>query len=140
VVEQPAFVQHGQAGLADGRLDFFESVPAALAAGAPDVLLLGSVLPYVPEPHALLRTLLAVPPARVLVERTAVVGGPRDRLTVQHVPASLGGGSYPCWHLARAGLLAHFADYELLREEAAADGAADGVDFRNLWFGRRNTP
>lgn len=137
VVEQPAFVAHGTRELADGRLAFFESVPAALAAGAPDVLLLGSVLPYVPEPHALLRALLAAPLQRVLVERTAVVPGTRDRLTVQHVPASLGGGSYPCWLLAREGLLAHFADYELLRDEATADGAAAGVDFRNLWFGRR---
>lgn len=134
VVEQPAFVAAGRKGFADGRLEFFDSAKAALAAGAPDVLLLASVLPYVPAPHDLLRTLLAVPCRLVLVERTGVVSGPCDRLAVQHVPARLGGGSYPCWLFSREKLLAHFAAYTLLRDEPAFDGATPGVDFRSYWF------
>jgi len=137
VVEQPAFVATGRAELADGRLEFFESAAAALAAGVPDVLLLAGVLPYLMEPHGVLRTLLATPYRHVLVERTGFTPGARDRLTVQKVPAAIGGGSYPCWFFARAGLLAHFAGYNLLRDEVAPDGAAAGVEFRNLWFGRK---
>ena len=136
VVEQPAFVAAGRREFADGRLGFFDSAESALASGRPDVLLLASVLPYVPAPHALLRTLLAVPYRYVLVERTGIVAGPRDRLAVQQVPSSLGGGSYPCWLFSREQLLVHFKGYRLLREESSFAGAGAGVDYRNFWFER----
>jgi putative methyltransferase (TIGR04325 family) len=138
VVEQPAFAAAGRREFADGRLDFFDSVAAAQAAGPADVLLLGSVLPYVPAPHALLGELLAKPWQLVVIERTGLVPGARDRLTVQRVPERLGGGSYPCWFLSRERLLATFAaGYELRRDEIAFDGATAGVEFRDCWFGRK---
>jgi len=136
VVEQPGFVAAGRAEFASDRLGFFESVETALAAGRPDVLLLGSVLPYIPNPHHMLRTLLAAPCRYVLVERTGIVQQTGDRLVVQHVSKRLGGGSYPCWLFSRTQLLSHFADYRLLREEVAFDGAAAGAEFLNFWFGR----
>jgi putative methyltransferase (TIGR04325 family) len=137
VVEQPAFVAAGRAEFADGRLQFFESAEMALAAGRPDVLLLASVLPYVPAPYELLRTLLAVPYRYVLVERTGVVTRANDSLTVQYVPPRLGGGSYPCWLFSRERLLARFGAYQLRRDERAFEGGTAGVDFRSFWFERR---
>ncbi len=138
VIEQPAFVAAGRREFADGRLEFHGSVAEAMAAGRPDVLLLASVLPYVPEPHILLRTLLGMPYRFVLVERTGMVARPADRLTVQQVPAEPGRASYPCWFFNRGRLLAHFAaDYDLIREETTADGVHAGADFRSFWFRRK---
>ena len=57
VVEQPRFVQAGQEYLRDNVLNFSSSLDQAIAEGKPDVLLMSSVLPYLPDPLELLRGL-----------------------------------------------------------------------------------
>jgi putative methyltransferase (TIGR04325 family) len=139
VVEQPHFVACGRARFANERLRFFESVQACLAElGQPHVLLLSSVLPYVPDPHRLLASLLAHPFAFVIVDRTPTRDGARDRLTVQRSAARLGGASYPAWFFARAKLLRGFEHTYRLREEfVSLDRANIPSRYEGFLFQRR---
>lgn len=137
VVEQPAFVAVGQRDLADSRLAFFATIESATAQGPTDVLLLSSVLQYLPEPHATLDLLLAKRFPLVVLDRVPLIDRGRDRLTIQHVPASINKASYPCWYFDRERLLAHFsAAYEIQAEFAGADGDRDGATYVGFVFKR----
>jgi putative methyltransferase (TIGR04325 family) len=137
VVEQPAFVAAGRREFASDELNFHETIDEACAGGVPDVLVLGSVLPYLPRPLATLRELLQQAPDHLLIERTGfVVAGPAQ-LTVQRVPRAIYPASYPCWFLERPELLAVTAgSYRLTFEQRDDIETPRGLEFRSLHFSR----
>jgi len=106
VVEQPGLVAAGQREFTRGPVRYFPSVEACWAAEQPPTVLLSSVLPYLEDPHALLRDLGRRPFRRIIIDRTGFTARGRDRLTVQQVPPEIYDASYPCWFFDRAGLLA----------------------------------
>lgn len=99
VVEQAELVEAGRREFTAGPLQFFASVDECVAATAPRVVLLSSVLPYVESPRALLADLGGRDFDHLIVDRTGFVDRGRDWLTVQHVPAAIYEASYPCWFL-----------------------------------------
>jgi putative methyltransferase (TIGR04325 family) len=136
VVEQPAFVAAGREFEGDG-LEFHPTVAAASAAGAPDFIVLGSVLPYLPSPLSTQAELLAVGARHVFVERTGFTTAGRARLTVQHVPRSIYRASYPCWFLDRAEFLRCFAPgYRVVDEQREPIATPAGLEFRTFHFAR----
>lgn len=138
VVELPAVVALGRREFADGRLAFFESVEEACAGVRPDVALLSSVLPYVADGRGLLESVARQRIKWVILDRTGVVEGARDRITVQRAPRSLHGASYPCRFYSRASLLASLADdYVLRREFSTPDGHTSGFEFKGFVFEHR---
>jgi putative methyltransferase (TIGR04325 family) len=141
VVEQPAFAREGRARFESGELRFFGSVAEALAPGAPDVLLLSSVLQYLRDPARALDELLAAGARYVAVDRTIVNSSAHDRLYVQHVPASIYAASYPCWSLSEPRLLERFSGrYDLLSGFASLPFPAlrrIGSEFKGYLFARR---
>jgi len=137
VVEQPGFVAAGRREFANEELRFFPTVGDAVAGGVPDVILLSSVLPYLPRPLETLAELAALGAQVIVTEGTGFSqeGGPR--LTVQHVPASIHRASYPCWFLDRAEFLAAFSPrYRLAAEYPETTRPPAGGEFRALVFTR----
>jgi putative methyltransferase (TIGR04325 family) len=117
VVEQRRFASLGAAQFQNGELRFLDSLEAALAASQPDVLLLSSVLQYLPDPYALIRRIGEASAAHVVIDRTPCSELDRDVLTVQTVPPSIYPASYPCWILARRRLVSSFTPaYQLWAE------------------------
>jgi putative methyltransferase (TIGR04325 family) len=108
VVEQTAYVELGAQHFQTAELRFSASLEDALADTPADVLLLSSVLQYLPEPLALVRRLAHWGPAQVVLDRTPCSALSRDILTVQHVPAAIYRASYPCWIFSRERLLEVF--------------------------------
>lgn len=141
VVEQSHFTAIGRREFAEGSLQFFDTPEAAEASGPTDVLLLSSVLQYVPRPHELLDSLLAKRPSAVIVDRTPLIERGRDRLTVQRLPATIYRASYPCWQFDRAKLLQHFiSQYRTVAEFAALDGVRAGAIYTGFIFERAGGP
>ncbi len=138
VVEQPRLVEAGRREFQTGELRFYSSSAEACDAGMPDVLLLASVLCYLPAPFATLAELLQTGPARVIVERTGFSREDRTRLMVQRVPRTIYPASYPCWFFNRDEFLAAFAGrYRLVSEHADAIATPAGVEFRSFHFVRQ---
>jgi putative methyltransferase (TIGR04325 family) len=108
VVEQPAHVACGRAEIEDEELKFYLSVEECLRSEQPKVLVLSSVLPYLPDPHALLAELLGLRFLNVIVDRTGFLLRDADRLTVQQVPEYIYKASYPAWFLSERKFLEHF--------------------------------
>lgn len=114
IVEQPKFVEAGRAEFANEELRFFSSIAETLGGGAPDVVLLSSVLQYVELPYHLIREVCSIGSRSVVIARTPSAIAPSDTLTVQVVPPSIYEASYPCWILAKAKLLAAFSEQHRL--------------------------
>jgi putative methyltransferase (TIGR04325 family) len=108
VVEQPTYVERGAAHFQTAELRFSASLDEAVADAPADVVLLSSVLQYLPEPHAFVRRLAEWGPAHVVLDRTPCSALARDVLAVQRVPAEIYRASYPCWIFSRERLLEAF--------------------------------
>lgn len=133
VVEQVPFVEIGRSEFQNSQLEFYSSIGEACDGGMPDVVLLASVLPYLPSPAEALAQLAAIGAPWLLVERTGFTTGVGARLTVQHVPRSIYRASYPCWFLSRSEFLRSVGS----RYRVAADFREDietplGLEFRSL--------
>jgi putative methyltransferase (TIGR04325 family) len=128
VVEQAAHVKVGKRLLQDKRLRFHATIQDAVADSTPNVILLSSVLQYLDKPHDMLGHLLELGCQNLILDRTTVWDGARDRLCVQHVPPEIYDASYPCWLISEADLNAELAraGYAVVAElgtEELADGA-----------------
>ncbi|MBT3380500.1 MAG: methyltransferase, TIGR04325 family [Lentisphaerae bacterium] len=131
VVEQPHTVASGRRCLVDQPLRFFDTIDDALAESPADVLLLSSVLQYLPDPAAFLRDAAARRFPYILIDRMPFSSG-SPRLTVQRVHPDIYPGSYPAWLL----------DVDTVRQELApvydeqaifdCDERASGVAYRGM--------
>jgi len=123
VVEQKHYVEAGRVEFSKKPVSFYENPAEAVLGVQPNLLLLSSVLPYLPNPYARFRELLALRISRVLVDRTFFLRRPGERLTVQKVPEWIYPASYPAWFLDESKLknIASEAGYRLLAEFPALD-------------------
>lgn len=123
IVEQEHFVRCGQELFEDRFLKFYFTIEECLEVRQPDAILLSSVLPYLEDPYRLLATITEQKISHVIIDRTPVLDGARDRLTVQRVPAEIYDARYPAWFLGRDKLLGAFEqDYELVMQFDALAG------------------
>ena len=79
---------------------FYFTVEECMQGEQPDVLLLSSVIHYLPEPYAFLEEVLRHDFPSVVVDRTPYMCDGSTRLTVEHVPAWIYPASYPAWFLS----------------------------------------
>jgi putative methyltransferase (TIGR04325 family) len=123
VVEQPHFAAAGRRLFEDEHLRFFDSIEAAAAAAAPDIVMLCGVVQYLPEPFDLIARIKALAPALIVLDRVVILEEAPTRLTVQTVPPHIYDASYPCWIFNRGAVVAAFADgYRKLFDFAAHAG------------------
>jgi putative methyltransferase (TIGR04325 family) len=126
VVEQRPYVARGRELFEDHELKFYESTDQCLEQRRPDILLLSSVLQYLPDPYGSLEGLLARQLPHVIIDRTAFLVSGRDRLTVQTVPEWIYPASYPAWFLSEPRLITIMAaaGYSLVAGFQGADDVA----------------
>jgi putative methyltransferase (TIGR04325 family) len=105
VVEQPSFVAAGSAEFSTDRLSFHDTVTACVESIHPNVILLGSVLQYLPNPRTVLDELFAAGATTVVIDRTPVGVNDHDVLCIQHVPPTIYSADYPMWVLSGAQLM-----------------------------------
>lgn len=112
VVEQPHYVNVGNEKVADEILNFKYSIDEVENA---NVLLLSSVLPYLPNPYEWIDKFIAKQIPYIIIDRTWFSKEHKNRLTIQKVPSKIYEAEYPCWFLNEEELLAKFKDsYDLI--------------------------
>jgi putative methyltransferase (TIGR04325 family) len=130
IVEQPALVELGKRRFEDERLSFWHHPTEAVTQAQCNVLILGSVLQYLPAPWETLDDLLHLTPwDAVVVTRTPVWNLP-DRLAIQHTPRFIYGSAirYPSWVLNAPALEAAVA--------AVGSAVAMPADHLSITLGR----
>lgn len=139
VVEQPAFVARGRERFLDGTLDFQPDLKACFATSRPTCLLLSSVLQYLEDPFAFLRSAADMGFEEIVIDRTPFSVHGRDRIVKQVVPPEIYPATYPARTFARNSLLGCLEPaYERMAEFKALDGFDDKTDFRGFLFLRRD--
>ena len=119
IVEQSNFVECGKKYFEDEHLTFYYTIEECLEKNKPDVLLLGSVVSYLEKPYEWIEKFVSLKIPYIIFDRTALITGSDDLLTVQTVPSSIYEASYPCWFLSEEKLLGKFScDYTLLACES----------------------
>jgi putative methyltransferase (TIGR04325 family) len=123
VVEQSAHVECGKLYFQTEQLRFHRTVEESLKEEPADILLVSSVIQYVPEPYNLLAGLLANKIRHVIIDRTAFLQRDQDRLTIQTVPEAIYDASYPAWFLSETKLREYIdaAGYRIVAEFPAID-------------------
>ena len=105
VVEQKNFVKCGKRAFETDVLKFFHCIEDAAKTCNFNVVLLSSVLPYLERPYDMLAQALELGAGTVIIDRTPVLPGSADRLTVQKIPAAIYRTSYPAWFFSEDKLL-----------------------------------
>ncbi len=95
VVEQKHYVQAGQDYIQDDKLRFFTTIEQCLLHNMPNVILLSSVLQYLPEVDQLFKKINNSTAKFIIVDRTPFSKEQDDRICVQKVPQSIYEASYP---------------------------------------------
>lgn len=112
VVEQKHYIDIGNKKVADGILNFKSTIDDVDDA---DVLILSSVLQYLPNPYEWIDKFIQKGYKYILIDRTAFSNENRNRLTIQKVPPAIYEASYPAWFLDEKEVLSKFEhDYNTL--------------------------
>ncbi|HRU61236.1 MAG TPA: methyltransferase, TIGR04325 family [Bacteroidia bacterium] len=144
VVEQPHFVERGKSITPPGELSFTHSLSEIPGGEVNRVLLLGSVLSYLPDPWEFIREAQVYRFRFILIDRTACIRGRPTRLTVQYVPETVYPASYPAWLFRETDLKNAFkSDYQLRSDSVSPfsslriqeDGAE--VEWKSFFFERK---
>ena len=143
VVEQSHYVDFGSKNLADGFLKFLPTIPAAIEATQPNVVLFGSVLEYLPRPFEVLEHVCSSGVRSIVIDRTAFLAGNRDRLTVQKVCPSIYDASYPAWFLSLSKFKAFMDNmgFEIVSDWVCDDDyplEGEITSFRGVFLQRRS--
>lgn len=142
IVEQTHFAEAGRRFIAEGPLEFHDSIEEAIACRGPNLLLLSGVLQCIENPHEMLQGFLTNAWKYVILDRTAFVESRQsDRLTIEYVPPSVYEASYPSWFFSEAKLLSHFSKgYELVASWKTNDRfglEGDVTAFKGFFFRRK---
>jgi putative methyltransferase (TIGR04325 family) len=135
VVEQTEFITAGK-GLDQSSVDFFSNITDYLESFTPNVVLLSSVLQYLPNPEQTLRELLATPANTVIFDRTPMNAAEANIPCLQIVPQHIYTGSYPAWVFSKDWLRTRLAGWEIIAEFDGIEPAGrtkNGVHF--AWDG-----
>ncbi len=122
VVEQPHYVDCGQAEFSNARVTFYKSIAESVACYPPDVVLLSSSLHFLPQATEIIEELCRLKAPYILLERTPYWEGDRHRIVIQHVPAEIYVADYTCWLFCEQLLLSQFSEsYQVLASYPALD-------------------
>ena len=134
VVEQARYVEAGRANIQDERLRFHETIEECLIDNQPNVILLSSVLQYLPDPLGLLSSVLKIQADTIIIDRTCYVNeGNVEIIKIQHTPESIYTASYPCRFFVEDSLRRHVEEKGYLLLEVFY--ALDKLDSLATWKG-----
>jgi putative methyltransferase (TIGR04325 family) len=142
VIEQPHFVQCGRECIADETLSFSESIEECMQSGRPHVVILSSVLQYLPFPQKIMETIVRLGIEHIIIDRTPIICGVSEVIAVQENSPRIVKSSYPVRLFLRESLLAMVGkNYRLVTEFDALDGVHGSImrriEFKGFIFKKR---
>lgn len=133
VVEQSHYVEAGQTLIQYENLEFYKTIDECTDKHQPNVILLSSVLQYLPDPIDIVTKLTATKATLLIIDRTPFSSLDVDKILIQKVPSSIYSASYPMRVFSREKFLEKVkCDWELITEIVNPDGnikSTAGIEF-----------
>jgi putative methyltransferase (TIGR04325 family) len=95
VIEQAHYVQAGLSHIQDDTLRFYSSIDHCLTDNMPNVVLLSSVLQYLPDAGQIIKKICNSLVNVIIIDRTPFNNEQADKICIQKVPRSIYEASYP---------------------------------------------
>lgn len=105
IVEREQLVSKARTLFSGVPINWHTSLDEACAKQAPDIVVMSSVLQYMPDPTAVLQRICDLEPAWLVIDRTPVVTRDSDTIALQRSPRTLHDSSYPSWIFGHSGAL-----------------------------------
>jgi len=144
IVEQSNFVKCGKEFFEDDSLKFYFSIGEFMENRKPDVVLLSSVLQYLPDPDLVIRQIIETGTRHIILDKTLTRQVPGNPIKIQHVPGSIYEASYPVRFFNEdfllSGFLPHFrlvADFGYPQEYNSAV-LSHQSEYKGYIFERKN--
>lgn len=136
VVEQRKFVEIGREQVSDSVLNFNSDIDECYTNLSPNLVLLSSVLQYLPSPFAVLESLAQKQVGLIVIDRTPFSNDKTEKLKIQHVPAEIYSASYPCWFFGMDKFIQKMGsfNYRLIESFDALDKLSDQAKWQGLIF------
>lgn len=136
VVEQSGFVARGRSLFETDELKFMHTVGECMDSMKPDVVLLGSVLQYLPDPYARLDELAATGARFMVMDKTPMAEIAEDRICIQTVSPEIYPASYPCRIFSEEKLKGYLdGNYALIAEYSGREANQwAGISFKSLIY------
>jgi putative methyltransferase (TIGR04325 family) len=133
VVEQSHYVEAGQKHIQYENLKFYKTIDECTDKHQPNVILLSSVLQYLPDPIDIVTKLTATKATLLIIDRTPFSSLDVDKILIQKVPSSIYSASYPMRVFSREKFLEKVkCDWELITEIVNPEGnikSTAGIEF-----------
>lgn len=114
IIEQSHYVEAGKIYIQDDNLRFYPTIEACLTENQPNVVLLSSVLQYLPDVDDCINQIKALCTELIIIDRTIVNDSDKDEVYIQRVPPSIYPADYPCRSLSKQRLISRLSNtYEL---------------------------
>lgn len=143
IVEQAHYVEAGRAHIQDERLRFYDTIAECLSENRPNVILLSSVLQYLPSPIAVLQEMTRAGADCLIIDRTPFLTGSQGKIMIQRVPPSIYPANYPMWVLSTQEIMDMLgAHWHLVASNLSPEGLVQstqgvGFSFQGMLFERR---
>ena len=122
VVEQPHYVAAGRKYIQDESLRFYLSIDECCKENEPVVILLSSVLQYLPELDEVIDAINRSAASVLIIDRTPFNNDDADKICIQNVPDHIYKASYPMRILSTSALLNKFRDWTVVAETSSPEG------------------
>jgi len=96
IVEQENFVKIGKLHFQSDTLKFYLTNSDCILDNTPNIVLLSSVLQYLPEPLCILKEVINMDAKVVVIDRTPYSKNQKKKVKIQIVSADIYSASYPC--------------------------------------------
>ena len=124
VVEQSHFVEAGRNEFEDGRLMFYQTTVECLNVEKPNVVLLSSVLQYLPNPYEVLEQLVDSGAELLLIDRTPFSESKEEIIGIQRASKAIYPASYPLWIFSKTKFFDCLSEqFELIDEASSPEGS-----------------
>ncbi len=122
VVEQPHYVAAGRKYIQDESLRFYLSIDECCKENEPVVILLSSVLQYLPELDEVVDAINRSTASVLIIDRTPFNNDDTDKICIQNVPDHIYKASYPMRILSTSTLLNKFHNWTVVAESSSPEG------------------
>jgi putative methyltransferase (TIGR04325 family) len=123
VIEQSHYVQAGRDHIQSDSLRFYPSIEECLTENTPSVVLLSSVMQYLPSVDDLIKQIDDTGARIVIIDRTPFTNGVIDRICIQKVPKRIYQASYPMRVFSLIKFLDRFRNWEVVAKTASPEGS-----------------